>query len=184
MKWIKRSTNLSLYVLENEFSSSCIGKLQPKNTHKSQHESILAALNQYTTKILRSLIILTDDAIKLMWPLVWHNKYKPYNSMTRLQWFLTFLFTSQRERKAMKDKRIYYAAMDSWILVKSINRSVVVRRYSALWKKPTHPPTVSGSNSRQAGKSAPADKIQVYFKISKILYRLNYSDFNITLMLL
>ena len=30
--WWKRFTNLSLYALDNDFSSNCIGKSQPKNT--------------------------------------------------------------------------------------------------------------------------------------------------------
>ena len=47
-----------------------------------------------------------------IWPLVWHNKYKLYNSSTPLQQFLTFLFTSQREKEAMKDERTYHGVID------------------------------------------------------------------------
>ena len=113
--WWKQSTNLSSYTLDNNFTSSCISKSQPRNMHihKSQHETILADLNWYTAKT-SLVIILMDDAIKYtcFWPLAWHNKYKSYNSSTPLQWFLTFLFTSQREREAMKDERTYHDAMD------------------------------------------------------------------------
>ena len=40
------------------------------------------------------------------------NNDKPYNSLTTFQQFLTFLFTSQRERGAMKDERTHHNAMD------------------------------------------------------------------------
>ena len=58
-------------------------------------------------KTLHLLIILMDDAIEhtCIWPLAWCNKYKLYNSSTPLQWFLTFSFTNQREREAVKDER-------------------------------------------------------------------------------
>ena len=71
-QYMSRSSNLSLYSLNSNFSTSCIGKAQPKNAHirKSQHETILADLNRYTTA-MRLVIILMDDAIKHMciWPL-------------------------------------------------------------------------------------------------------------------
>ena len=42
-----------LFKHDNDFSSSCIGKSQPKNTHnKSQHETILTDLNQYGKNIV------------------------------------------------------------------------------------------------------------------------------------
>ena len=46
-----------------------------ENPYKSQHETILADLNRYTTAT-RLVIILTDDAIKhaCVWPLAWRNK--------------------------------------------------------------------------------------------------------------
>ena len=62
-------------------------------------------------KTLQLVIILTDDAI-CVWPLALRNKHKPYNSLKPLQRFLTFLFTSQREREAMKDERTHYSTMD------------------------------------------------------------------------
>ena len=42
------------YGLDKDSSSSCTGKSQPKNTHtyKSQHETMLADLNQYMAKTL------------------------------------------------------------------------------------------------------------------------------------
>ena len=54
---------MALYSLDSDFSTSCIGKSQYKNMHsyKSQHETILADLNRYTTAMH---LILTDDAIK------------------------------------------------------------------------------------------------------------------------
>ena len=47
------------------FSSSCFDKSQP-TTYKSQHETILAVLNQHTAKTLCLLIILMDNAITHM----------------------------------------------------------------------------------------------------------------------
>ena len=66
-------------------------------------------MNWYRAKTLCLVIILTDDAIKYtcIWPLAWHNKYKPYNSSTPLQRFLTFSSTSQREREAIKDSVLW-----------------------------------------------------------------------------
>ena len=74
----------------------------------------MADLNQHMAKTLCLLIILMNDAIKYMCirPLAWRNKYKLYNSLTPLKQFLTFLFTSQREKEAMKDKRTHHGAMD------------------------------------------------------------------------
>ena len=77
MKW---SFNLSSYSLDSDFSSSCI--TAQEDAYKSQHETILAKFNRYTEGMCLE-IILTDDAIKQMciWPVAWHNKYKPYNSL-------------------------------------------------------------------------------------------------------
>ena len=43
-----------------------------EHAYKSQHETILADLNQYTAKTLCLVIILTNDSFKYMciWPLV------------------------------------------------------------------------------------------------------------------
>ena len=105
-----------------------------------------------------------------IWPLAWHDKYKPPNSMTPLQRFLTFSFTSQREREARKDERTHHGAMDN--LIRN-NRSVLPCWYSVFWEK-------TGSIllplvGFMAGR--PADEIQVGFKILRILYRLNYLGF-------
>ena len=83
---------------------------------------------------LHLLIILTDDAIKYtcIWPLAWCKKYKSYNSSTPLQWFLTLLFTNQREREARKDEGL---TMAQWINLNQNNRSVLAHRYSVLWEK-------------------------------------------------
>ena len=78
-----------------------------------QHETILADLNHYKATT-RLVILLTDNAIKqiCIGPLVCHNKYKPYNLSTSLQQFLTFLFTIETEREAVKDERTHQGAMD------------------------------------------------------------------------
>ena len=54
-----------------------------------------------------------------IWSLVWHKKYKlciwslVWNfPSTPLRQFLTFLFTSQREKEAMKDERTYHGVID------------------------------------------------------------------------
>ena len=62
---MKRSSNLSLYLLDSDFSTGCIGKSQPKNTYvyESQLEIILADLNRYMVAT-HLVIIVMDDAIK------------------------------------------------------------------------------------------------------------------------
>ena len=110
--WWTGSSELSLYSLDSDFSSSCIGN--PKNNYKNLNmKSSWLTLNRYTTKTYLA-IILTNDAIKYMciWPLALCNKYKLYNSSTPLQEFLTISFTSQREREAMKNERTLHGAMD------------------------------------------------------------------------
>ena len=108
------SLNLWLYSLDNNFSSSCIGKSQPKNTHTSLNikPSWLAWIGT-PQKHACMVIILTDDAIKYIsiWPLAWCNEYKLYNSSASLQWDLTFSFASQREREEIKDERTYQGSM-------------------------------------------------------------------------
>ena len=106
------------------------------------------------------VIILTDDAIKYTctWPLAWRNKYKLYNSSTPLQWFLTFLFTSQEKGKQWSMKGLMIT-MVQWINLNWSNGSLLVCWYSILGKK-----------------LALSDEIWVEFEILKILYSLNYSS--------
>ena len=61
---MKKSSNLSSHSLDSDFSSSCIGKSQPKNTYtyRYQHETILANLNQYMA-MTHLVIILMDDEL-------------------------------------------------------------------------------------------------------------------------
>ena len=65
MNWcmMKQSSNLSSYSLDGDFSTTCIGKSQPKNKHVSLNMDHPADLNQYTAATLL-VTILTDDAIK------------------------------------------------------------------------------------------------------------------------
>ena len=72
-----------------------------------------------------------------------------YNSSTPLQQFLTFLFTSQRERKVMKG-----LTMEKWINFNQKNRSVLAQQYSVLGENWPYPPTASGSYGREGGKQA------------------------------
>ena len=39
------------------------------------------------------------------------NTVSHYSSLTPLQQFLTFMFTNQREREAIKDERTHYGAV-------------------------------------------------------------------------
>ena len=109
-------------------------------TFKLSTEAILADLNRYTAA-MRLVIILTNDTIKhtCIWPFAWRNKNKLYNSLTPLQWFLTLLFTSQREREAMKDER---TTMAQWI---NLNQNNGVLICCVLIKNWPYPPTASGS---------------------------------------
>ena len=67
---VKQSSNLSLYSLDSDFSTICIGRSKAQeHAYRSKHETILADLNRYTTA-RRLIIILMDDAIKhtCVWP--------------------------------------------------------------------------------------------------------------------
>ena len=130
---IKWSSNLLLYSLNSDFSSSCIGKSQPKSTLKSWHETILADLNWYTATTHLG-IILTDNTIKYtcIWPLLWCNTYKPYNSSTPLQWYLIFYSPVKEKGKQWRLKGL---TMAQWINFNQNNRSVLASQYSVLWEK-------------------------------------------------
>ena len=93
------------------------------HAHKSQHETILADLNQYKAAMCL-LIILTDDAIKqtCIWPLTWHK----YND------FSPFHLPVKEKRKHWRMKGL---GMVQWINLNWNNRSVSVYRYSVLWEK-------------------------------------------------
>ena len=116
-KSVHGENNLSIYRpihLIMILAATVLANYSPRTPYKSQYKTILADLNWYKAKTLCLVIILTDDAIKYtcIWPLVWHKKYKLYNSSTPLQRSLTFSFTSQRERDAIKDERTHHSAMD------------------------------------------------------------------------
>ena len=110
---MKGSSNLLSYSLYSDFSSSCIGRSQAKNMHLSLNMKPSWLTWIGTQQNIALVNNLTNDAIKYtcIWPLAWRNKDKPYNSLTPLQWFLTFLFTSQREKEAMKDERTHHGAI-------------------------------------------------------------------------
>ena len=76
----------------------------PKHACKSQHQTVMSDLNRYIAKTLRSVIILTDDAIKYkcIWPLASCNRYNLYNLSTPLQQVLTF-FIHQSKRKGSNE---------------------------------------------------------------------------------
>ena len=81
----ERSCNLSSCSVDSNYSTSCTGKSQPKNTHVILNmKHILTDLNQYTTA-MHLVIILTDDAIKhtCIWPLGWCN-----NIRHKIHWHL------------------------------------------------------------------------------------------------
>ena len=86
-----------------------------------------------------------------------------YKSSTPLKQFLTFLFTSQREKEAMKDKRNHHGTMDNW------NSELITCIVS---KNSPYPPTTSGCYGREADRLA--DKTPVNFVILKIIYKLKY----------
>ena len=67
--------------------------------------------------------------------------------------------------------------MVQWKNLNRNNRSVLARQFSVLGEKigPILPLLVGLTAERQEGRSA--DEIWVDFKILKLLYRLNYSDF-------
>ena len=145
--WLKWSINLSSYALDNNFSTSSVGKSQPKNMYVSLN---MKPSRLVTDKIFCLLVILMDDAIKHMciWPLSWHNMYKPYNPLTLLQQFLTLLFASQKGREAMKDERNHYGAMDKSLSEQQV--CVSMSMFCTGRKNWLYPPTASGSYSRQA----------------------------------
>ena len=95
MTWISTSWNdLPIYHpthLIAILASTVLAITALECTYKSQHETILADLNWYTTAT-SLVIIVTDDAIKhtCIRPLAWWNKYKAYNSLTPVQQSFTF----------------------------------------------------------------------------------------------
>ena len=103
-----------LLLLDNYFSSSFIGKLQPKNTHTSLN--IMADLNHCTAKTLCLVILSMNDVIKYscIWPLAWRYNYKPYNSLTSLQQFLTFSFYQSKRKRNNEGKKTHYDTMDKF----------------------------------------------------------------------
>ena len=111
---MKQSSNLLSYSLDSDFSTSCIGKSQPKNMHMSQHGTIFGWLESiHGNNMLGNN--LTDNAIKhkCIWWLVWCNKYKRYNSSTPLQQFLPFFVYQSKVNK--KGERTHHSAMNkSW----------------------------------------------------------------------
>ena len=96
-----------------------------------------------------------------IWSLTWCKKYKPYNSSTPLQRFLTFSFTSQRERKAVENGRTYYGAMEQ--ICVCILLFCIVRKTG---------PILLQLMGLIVGRQA--NEIWVGLEIFKILYRLNY----------
>ena len=113
VKRIYGSINLSWYVLDINFISSCIGTSQPKNMHLSLN--IKSSWLTWIGTRQKHCAWLTDDAIKYMciWALVWCSKYKPYNSSTPLQHFLPFHSSVKEKGKQWRMKGF---AMVQWLL--------------------------------------------------------------------
>ena len=127
-------------------------------------EQLLSALPIHSKHVfsmmttMRLVIILMDDAINhtCIWWLAWCNKYKPYNSSTPLQRFLTFLLQVKGKGKQGRMKGL--------TIVQRINLNWNNR---SLWEKiaPILPPLVGLIAGREGGK--PADEIWVDFEILK-----------------
>ena len=115
-------------VLANDSPRTCIYS-------KSQHKTTMPDLNWYmaTTHLV---IILKDNAIKhtCIWPLAWHNKYKPYNSSTPLQQFLTFHSPVKEKGKQWRMKGF---TMPQLMNLNWNNTTVLAHQYSILWEKLT-----------------------------------------------
>ena len=84
----------------------------------------------------------------------------------------------------MKDEKTHYSTVDESLSEQHICGRASI--FCIVRKNWAYAPTTSGSYSRQAGWLAGwlADEMWVDFKIFKILYRLNYSDFYFVIMLL
>ena len=54
-------SNLTLHMLDNDFNTDCIGKKEPKNTYKFEHEKspwlVVCDFNQHTVMTLHLLKI-------------------------------------------------------------------------------------------------------------------------------
>ena len=130
----------------------------------------------YTTAMRLMAIILTDDAIKhtCVWPLAWRNKEKPYNSSTPFQSDFSPFRSPVKEKG--KQGRMKGLTRAQWVNLNRNNRSVFSESIFCIVRKNwPNSPTASGSYGREGGR--PADEIRVDFKVSKLLYRLNYSEF-------
>ena len=78
-----------------------------------------------------------------------------YNSSAPLQQFLTFSFTSKREREAVKNKKTHYGAIDKSQLEQQIRGSMNIS--CIVTKNWSYPPTTSGSYGRQACRQNAGD---------------------------
>ena len=123
-----------MYVLDSNFNSSCIGKSQPNNMHISLNmkPSWLTWISTRQNTVLVNNFNEWCNQAHMHFPLVWHNKYKPYNSSIPLQWFLIFSFTSQKKGKQAWMKEL---TMVQYINLNWKNRCVLAYRYSVLWVK-------------------------------------------------
>ena len=119
----------------------------------SQHETILADLNRYTTAT-RLVIILMDDAIKHTCTF---GHYRDVISKSRT--IHRHLFSSLSPfRSPIKEKgkqgRMKGLTRAQWVNLNRNNRPVLASQYSVLWEKtgPILPPLVVRQRGREAGR--------------------------------
>ena len=117
--WWKQSTNLS-YMIDNNFSSSCIGKSQHKNSHIS-----LSTWNHsdWFELVYSKNIVFAENFNG------WYNHVQAHHKHKLLQIIDTSLAFShlfvQRERQAMKDKWTHYGAMDKSLSEQIYDRNLI-----------------------------------------------------------
>ena len=120
---IQRYTQVHIGI--HQYTQVCMG------IHGYTH--VYNGIHQYA-QIHSKIKSLYLPKIKYMyiWPLAWHNKYKPYNSLTSLQWFLNFYSPVKEKEEQWRLKGL------TWINLNWNNRSVLVCWYSVLWEKTSH----------------------------------------------
>ena len=133
MKW---SFNLSsLYSLDSDFSSSCIGKSQPKNMYNIS----INMKPSWLTWIVQGNNVLGNNfngwcnQAHMHLPLAWHNKYISHT----IHWHLFSDFSPFRSpvKEEGKQWRMKGLIIAQWININWNKRCVLAHWYSVLWEK-------------------------------------------------
>ena len=126
--WWKWSTNP---VLDNNFSSNCIVKSQPKNTH-IHHNMKLSWLTWISKRQKLCLLMYDATMYTCIWPFAWRKNINRYNSSTSLTNFSSFCSPVKEKQKQWRTKGL---SIVQWINLNRNNISMVAHWYPASWER-------------------------------------------------